>query len=189
MQDPSTINLQIPSINQKPNSTRYPPPTRYLPTAFCNFLTCFIQNPSQIFELWCIPSTRISYFNHSSLLNTITLLLFAFIFRYLLPFRSLLHTWTKCPTFTFRCSSDSPYKTKSSACKRPGNLHSLPSSRNLTSILLIPIFTSFITVSIYTLKSQGDTTLCHTTINPETVASPLFLYSGTSLQSSATTSF
>ena len=38
----------------------------------------------------------------------------------------------------------------------PGNLHTLPSSRNLTLILPISIFPSYIITSLYTLKSHRD---------------------------------
>ena len=55
-----------------------------------------------------------------------------------------------------RSSSNSPHSTRSSAYKRPCNLHSLPSSENLTPILPI-----FITSFIYSLKNHGDMThLC-----------------------------
>ena len=59
-------------------------------------------------------------------------------------------------TIALSSSSNTPQRTKSSAYKRLGNLHYLYSSRNLTPLLPIPIFTSFISTSIYTLKSQGD---------------------------------
>ena len=51
---------------------------------------------------------------------------------------------------------NSPQRTKLSAHKRPGNHYSFSSSMNLYPILPTPIFTSFITAFIYTLKSQGD---------------------------------
>ena len=66
----------------------------------------------------------------------------------------LIHS-TKHPINVLKLSSDLPYKTKSSAYKKRGNLHSLPSFRNLTPILPISIFT-FIPPSMYTLKGQGD---------------------------------
>ena len=67
-------------------------------------------------------------------------------------FSVLFYTPQQTPTVTFRSPSDSPHTTKSSAYKRPGNLHPLLSPRNLTPLLPIPIFTSFITASIYTLN-------------------------------------
>ena len=83
----------------------------------------------------------------SSLFSTITLFLPG------LTFSSLsLHTSANHPTIALRSSFYSPHRTNSSAYKKPGNLHSLPSSTNLTPLLPIPIFTSF-TVSIYTLKN------------------------------------
>ena len=68
-----------------------------------------------------ILSTQTSYSNPSSPFSTITLLLSALTFRPL-----LLHTSTNRPTNALRSSSDSLHKTKSSAHKRPGNLHSPP---------------------------------------------------------------
>ena len=117
---------QIPSMNQRPNGTYNPSPTRHLPTTpvssvpdsskthpkYLNSDTCSS----------CIPSTQTSHFNPSSPPYTITLLLPA------LTFRSLfIHTLTKRPTIVLRSSSVSPHKTKASAYKRSGNLHSLPS--------------------------------------------------------------
>ena len=87
-----------------------------------------------------------TYFSHV----TITLLLFSLINRPL-----LLHTSTKCPTITFRSFSVSYHKIRLSAYKRPGNFLSLH-SENLIPILPIPIFTSFVTASMYMLKSQGN---------------------------------
>ena len=73
-------------------------------------------------------------------------LLFVFVY----PCRS----WIKLPTIALSPSSDSPHKTKLSAYKRPGNLSSpLLKSHSLPPI---SIFISFITASIYTLKSQGN---------------------------------
>ena len=66
----------------------------------------------------CVPYTWTSHFN-PSLLNTISLILSVVTFR---PF--LQYTSTKRPTISFRSSFNSPYKTKSSAYKRPGSLHS-----------------------------------------------------------------
>ena len=61
-------------------------------------------------------------------------------------------------------TTNSPHKTESSEYKRQDNLHSLQSSWNLTPLLPIPIFKSFITASSYTLKSQGD--MIHTYLTP-----------------------
>ena len=62
----------------------------------------------------------------------------------------------------FRSSSNLPHRTKSSVCKRSSNLYSLPSSMNLTPLLPIPIFTSFITESIYTVHWKAKKTWCNT---------------------------
>ena len=87
-----------------------------------------------------ITSTRTSHSNHIT-----TLLLPTLTFSPL-----LLHTSTNRHTINLSSSFDSPHRKKSSEYKRPGNLLSLSSSRNLTPLLPIPIV---ITASIYTLKS------------------------------------
>ena len=103
-----------------------------------------------------------SHSNPSSPINTITLLLRA-------DFQIFSPTHlNKSSTIALSSSSNSPHKIKSSAYKTPGNLYSLPSSWNLAPLPPIPIFTSFITASIYTLNSQGDMIhLSHTTVDPK----------------------
>ena len=124
MQDPSTLKLQTPNLNQRPNSTCNTPPTRLLPTSsvpdsskthprYLNSKPCFN----------LILSTQTSHYNLSSPFSTITLVLPALSFRPL-----TLHPSTKHPTIALRSSSDSPHKNKLSAYNRSGNLHSFPSS-------------------------------------------------------------
>ena len=90
-----------------------------------------------------IPSTWTSHSNPSSPFSTITLLLST------LSFSPLLHTSANYPTIAPRSSSNLPHRTKSCAYKRPGNLHSPPSSRNLTPFLPIPIPSYFIFIFIF----------------------------------------
>ena len=121
---------QTPSINHGPDGTCSFPSTHHLPLTasskpdlskthpkYLKSDTCFI----------CIPSMWTSHFNPSSLFNT-TLLLSALAFKAL-----FLHTPTTHPTIAVRSFSDLPHKTKSSAYKRPDNLYSILSSRNLSS--------------------------------------------------------
>ena len=104
------------------------------------------------------PSTRISHPNPFSPPNTITLLLSALISKPL-----FLHTSTKRPTITFRPSSNSTQnqiiyilETKQSPLS---SLLQKPNSHPPH-----PHFTSFITASIYTLKSQED--MMHPCLTP-----------------------
>ena len=93
-------------------------------------------------------STNTSHTDPYSLPNPIIFLLSA------LTFRSIfLHAPTKRVTITLRSSFVLSNKTRSSAYKRPNNLHSHPSSKSLTLIHPIFTFTSFITVSIYSFKN------------------------------------
>ena len=66
-----------------------------------------------------VPSARGLHTNPSSPPNIIISYL------YCLSDHLLFHISTNHPTLTFRSSSNSPYKTKSSEHKRPSNFHSL----------------------------------------------------------------
>ena len=121
------------------------------------------------------PSTWISHSNPSSKPNTITLLLPA------LNFRSLsLTQHNKMPYHHLRSSSYSPHKTKSSAYKRPGNLHSLLFLQKRPSLPPHPHFHFFhYCTHIHIEEPRGhDITFSHTTVNSETFAlTPLYSYS------------
>ena len=123
----------------------------------------------------CLAKTHPKYLNSDACFNRapstdLTL-------QYLLP-TQYLHLDLMC--IDFQTSSSPTYVNKtfnhhlhtSSACKRLGNLHSLLSSGNFTHILPIPIFTYFITASVYTLKKSRlhDKTLSQITFNSETLA-------------------
>ena len=109
------------------------------------------------------PSTGISHSNPASLPNTITMFSYAVTFRLV-----LLHPSTKRSIISSRSCSSSQQKTKSSACEKPGNFHSLPSI-NIYIILPILNFISSVTASTLALKSQVNinTTLAQTPFNPE----------------------
>ena len=101
-------------------------PATCLPLSLSSFNTALSIPDSfkhrEIFKFYnLIPPTQTS---HSNLFS---------------PFN--IHTSTKCPIIN---SSNLPPKTKSSAYKSPGNLHSLPT------------YPYLITVSICTLKTQED---------------------------------
>ena len=139
MQDSSKLKLQIPSL--APLAPSHSPPFYYIPPYL-----------SKIHPRYLNSETH-SHSTPYSLFNIITLLLPALNFSPL-----LLHTWTNRPTIILRSSFYSPHRTKSSGYKRPGYLRSLASYRSLNLLLPILIFTSFITPSIYTLKSQRNMT-------------------------------
>ena len=126
----------------------------------CNFLpTCYLPVKLDISKTYpkylnydtCsnhAPSTWISHSSPSS--PPITLLLSALSFR-------LLHDSSKCFVTILRSCSGLTQKNQVTYLHTRGQVISIPSpSRNLIPILPIPIFTSFITASIYILKNQGD---------------------------------
>ena len=95
----------------------------------------------------CSPSTLTSHADLSSPTYTIPVsLTLICIF-----FHTHSHSHLQSVLSSHKPSSNLPYNTRLFAYHEPGNLHSY-----LTFIISIPIFSSFVTLSIYTLENQGD---------------------------------
>ena len=131
---PRTLKMQTPNVTR---DLITPTAFLYSPSFFDTLHHMYLIPPKHTPNIWALTLAPIASHAHG-------------------PHTTVSPLHLKPSPYTFRSSSDSPHKIKSSAYKRLGNLLSLLSSRNITPILPIS-FSPLSSLYLYTNWSAKGT--------------------------------